>query len=54
MDFTDFMNFIFEPLGDYAPVTHSLIIDYKTETGEDCHGEYFPILPPALSSPIPF
>jgi hypothetical protein len=45
-DLINFMNALFEPFGEYAPTARALIIDYKTETGADWHGEYFPIVPP--------
>ena len=49
MNLSEFMNALFEPLGDYAPVMHTLIIDYKDENGEDAHGEFFPMVPPGMT-----
>ena len=44
MNIFDFMTALFEPLGDYAPVLHRLIIDYVNADGEDCHGEFIPMV----------
>ena len=49
MNTADFITALFEPLGDNAPVKHTLIVDYTTEDGEECHGEFFPMVPPGTA-----
>ena len=45
----EFMEILFEPLGDYAPKLHAIVVDYQDRSGHDCFQELRPFIPQNMS-----